>query len=140
MKLTKLFLSCIMLLALVFISSCSKDNEPTLSRLQLLTQKPWKLKSTSIAGIGSSPPASFSADDTHTFNADGGYLFDEGPTKEDASYPQTISGSWEFAENEKFIKLAYSGLTFNQEIIELNSNTLKVKFTFIFEIEETFSH
>jgi len=140
MKSLKITLVLFIVLSIALISSCSKDDEPLLSRLELLTQKPWKLKSTTIVGIGSSPPESYSADDIHTFNTDGTYLFDEGPTKEDSSDPQTVNGTWEFAEDETIIKLSYGGLTLNQEIVELTSTTLKVKFNFIFDLEETFGH
>ncbi|MEQ9415715.1 MAG: hypothetical protein RIF39_17890 [Cyclobacteriaceae bacterium] len=140
MKSFKLILALTLALTITLLSSCSKDDDPILSRLELLTQKPWKLKSTTIVGIGSSPPESTSADDLHTFNADGTYLFDEGPTKEDSSDPQTVNGKWEFAEAETIIKLSYGGLTLNQEIVELSSSTLKVKFNFIFDLEETFGH
>lgn len=140
MKSLKITLVLFIVLSIALISSCSKDDDPLLSRLELLTQKPWKLKSTTIVGIGSSPPESYSADDIHTFNTDGTYLFDEGPTKEDSSDPQTVNGTWEFAEDETIIKLSYGGLTLNQEIVELTSTTLKVKFNFIFDLEETFGH
>lgn len=140
MKPFKLILALALVLTITIISSCSKDDDPILSRLELLTQKPWKLKSTTIVGIGTSPPESYSADDIHTFNTDGTYVFDEGPTKEDSSDPQTVNGKWEFAEAETIIKLSYGGLTLNQEIVELTSTTLKVKFNFIFDLEETFGH
>ncbi len=128
-----------LIMALVFFSSC-KDDEPTLSKLELLTQKPWKLKSIAIVGFPAATPESTQADDTYTFNKDGSYIFDEGGSKEDPSDPQTVNGTWAFAENETLIKLSLGGLTLNQEILELNSNTLKVKFTLLFEIEETFGH
>lgn len=140
MKPFKLILALALVLTITLISSCSKDDDPILSRLELLTQKPWKLKSSTIVGIGTSPPESYSADDIHTFNTDGTYVFDEGPTKEDSSDPQTVNGKWEFAEAETIIKLSYGGLTLNQEIVELTSTTLKVKFNFIFDLEETFGH
>jgi hypothetical protein len=140
MKPLQLIFALSLMFTTALISSCSKDDDPILSRLELLTQKPWKLKSTTIVGIGSSPPESYSADDIYTFNADGTYLFDEGPTKEDPSDSQTTSGTWEFAEDETVIKLSYGGLTLNQEIVELTSTTLKVKFNFIFDLEETFEH
>ncbi|MBZ0247687.1 MAG: DUF5004 domain-containing protein [Cyclobacteriaceae bacterium] len=140
MKPFKLILALALVLTITIISSCSKDDDPILSRLELLTQKPWKLKSSTIVGIGTSPPESYSADDIHTFNTDGTYVFDEGPTKEDSSDPQTVNGKWEFAEAETIIKLSYGGLTLNQEIVELTSTTLKVKFNFIFDLEETFGH
>lgn len=140
MKPFKLILALALVLTITLISSCSKDDDPILSRLELLTQKPWKLKSTTIVGIGTSPPESYSADDIHTFNTDGTYVFDEGPTKDDSSDPQTVNGKWEFAESETIIKLSYGGLTLNQEIIELTNTTLKVKFNFIFDLEETFGH
>lgn len=129
-----------MIVGLALISSCSKDDESTLSKLELLTQEPWKLKSVTVVGLGSSPPESFHADDIYTFSADGVYTFDEGPTKEDPSDPQTATGSWEFAENETIIKLTTGPITLNQQIVELNTNTLKVKFNLIFDLEQTFGH
>jgi len=134
----KLFTLCLIII-LAFLSSC-KDDEPTLTRLELLTQKPWKLKTVAIFGFQASPPESTQSDDTYTFNKDGSYLFDEGGSKEDPSDPQSVNGTWEFAENESVIKLNTGGLILNQEILELNSSTLKVKFTFLIEIEETFGH
>lgn len=138
MKLLKSFL--ILSLASCFISSCSKDDDPQLSKLEYLTQKPWKLKSVNIVGIGASAPESYQLDDIYTFKTDGSYLFEEGASKGDPSDPQTITGTWEFAQNETVINLSYGGFTFNQQILELNGNTLKVKFTFILELEETFGH
>lgn len=139
MKILKISLSILLLACLVLISSC-KEDEPILSRLELLTQKPWKLKSVAIAGFPISAPESTAADDTYTFSTDGSYTFDEGSTKEEPTDPQTVTGTWEFAENETVIKLNAGGLTLNQEILELNSTTLKVKFSFIVELEQTFEH
>ncbi len=140
MKQIKLVIISSMIVGLALISSCSKDDESTLSKLELLTQEPWKLKSVTVVGLGSSPPESFHADDIYTFSADGVYTFDEGPTKEDPSDPQTATGSWEFAENETIIKLTTGPITLNQQIVELNTNTLKVKFNLIFDLEQTFGH
>ena len=133
-----LFLSAI-LLGFTLLSSCSKDDEPNLSRTELLTQKSWKLTQTAVLGI-SGPPESTAADDIYTFSADGAYTFDEGASKEDPGDPQTITGTWEFIENESKIRLTYSGLTFDQEIVELSTSKLKVKFTFLVEIENTYGH
>ena len=140
MKYTKVIFLLAAIIPATLLSSCSKDDEPILSRLELLTQKPWKLKSVTIVGIGASPPESFQADDTYTFSAAGVYTFDEGSSKEDPGDPQTATGTWEFAENESIIKLNTGGLVLSQEILELNSSTLKVKFNFIFDIEQTFGH
>lgn len=140
MKKVKLLLSVALVTSLAFISSCSKDDEANLSKKELLTQKPWKLQSTTIVGLPSSPPDSFQADDTFTFATDGTYTFDEGATKEDPSDPQTQTGTWEFAENETVIKLTYGGITINQEIVELTTSTLKVKFNFLLDFENVYSH
>lgn len=121
------------------LSSCGSDDESNLSRTELLTQKPWKLTQTAILGV-SGPPESTAADDIYTFSADGAYTFDEGSSKEDPGDPQTITGTWEFIENETKIRLVYGGLTFDQEIIELSTSKLKVKFTFFVEIENTYGH
>lgn len=137
-QLSILFPASIIIISTLF-SSCGSD-EPSLSKLELLTQKPWKLKNFSIVGLPASSPESFQADDTYTYSADGVYVFDEGATKEASNDPQTVTGSWEFAESETIIKLNSGGLQLSQEILELNSNTLKVKFNFIFDIEETFGH
>ncbi len=139
MKTLKLFLS-VFLLTVVMLSSSCKDDEPILSRLELLTQKPWKLQSVAIVGFPVSPPESTASDDIYTFSKDGSYTFDEGGTKEDPSDPQTVTGTWEFAEEETLIKLNTGGLLLNQEILELTSTKLKVKFSFIVELEETFGH
>ena len=129
-----------MIFGLALISSCSKDDEVTLSKLELLTQKTWKLKTVAIVGLGSSAPEVYQADNIYTFAVDGGYTVDEGAVKEDPSDPQTLTGSWEFAEDETIIKLNLGGLILSQQIVELTSNTLKVKYNFIFDIEETYEH
>ncbi|MCB0488751.1 MAG: lipocalin family protein [Cyclobacteriaceae bacterium] len=134
-----LFLSAT-LLGVTLLSSCSKDDEPNLSRTELLTQKPWKLTQTAIVGFGGEPPESTAADDIYTFSADGAYTFDEGASKEDAGDPQTITGTWEFLEDETKIRISYSGITLTQDIIELSTSTLKVRFNFLFDIENTFGH
>lgn len=140
MKPLKLTFTLLLLAGFAFLSSCSKDDESNLSRLELLTQKPWKLTATALLGFDAGPPESTSADDIYTFKADGSYEFDEGPTKEDASDPQTLTGTWEFRENESIIRVSYGGITLDQEILELSTTTLKVKFNFIFDIENTYGH
>lgn len=139
MKPLQLIFALSLVLTTGLISSCSKDDDPTLSRLELLTQKPWKLKSTITERNGYRTPDSYSIDDTYTYNTDGTYVYDQG-TKINSSAPQTVNRTWEFGENETIIKLSEGGDIIDQEILELSELTLKVKFFNTVDIEATFGH
>lgn len=134
-------LSIAVVAAFFALSACKDDDEPNLSRTELLTMKPWKITGIAIVGFGgATPPESFQADDTFAFNTDGTYVFNEGATKEDPADPQEITGTWEFAENETVLKITFSGITLSKDIKELSTSVLKVQYNFLIDIEETYGH
>lgn len=98
------------LIALVAVFSaaiffaCSKDDEKT--KTEMLTSGSWRMSAATVSpalqGITDlySLLPSCTKDDFTTFNANGTKVDDEGATKCDPDDPQTVNGTWEFAENE----------------------------------------
>lgn len=130
-----------LLVSLVILSSCKKDDEPNLSRTELLTQKPWKLTGIAIVGLGgATPPEDYQADDTYTFKTDGTFTINEGAIKEDPADPQERSGTWAFKENETILSISESIITIDKKIKELSTSTLKVQYNFLLDLEETYGH
>ncbi len=138
-----LFVSILALVAVA--TSCKDDDEdPQASKTELLTAKSWKQTKIKAMGVEGEPD-DCDKDDTYTFNKDKSYKQDEGATKCDPDDAQTINGTWEFNSGETSIKTTVTeggiSISFDQQILELTSSTLKVKYTiFDVEVEETFSH
>jgi Lipocalin-like domain len=143
MKPLKLLLIVLLLAGLLELSSCSKKNdEVTLTKSELLETHTWKLTKIKVSGVESAPDAC-SLDDVYTFLDTGVYKQDEGPSKCEPSDPQTTTGTWEFTSNETKIKVSYGGgavIIFEKEIVELTSTTMRLKYNFLIDIEETYTH
>lgn len=135
---TLTFLLLITCLTLFFFS-CKKD-DPELTRTDLLTLKSWKRTAVKVSGVDSQQDEC-SANDVYTFFKDASYSLDEGVTKCLPDDDQVISGNWNFVDSESKIRISFSGISlFNKEIIELTPSVLKVKFNFIVDFEETYTH
>jgi hypothetical protein len=135
---TLTFLLLITFLTLFFFS-CKKD-DPVLTRTDLLTLKSWKRTAVKVSGTDSQQDEC-SANDIYTFFKDASYSLDEGATKCLPDDDQVISGNWNFVDSESKIRISFSGISlFNKEIIELTPSVLKVKFNFIVDFEETYTH
>lgn len=100
-----------LLIALVAVFSaalffaCSKDDEKT--KIEMITSGSWRMTAATcepaIPGVGNNIfvlMESCQKDNIYTFNANGTKLEDEGATKCNPDDPQTVNGTWEFAENE----------------------------------------
>lgn len=129
---------------LLILSACKDDDDPKASKTELLTAKSWKMTKVKAMGVEGEPDAC-DKDDTYTYNTDKSYKQDEGATKCDSDDPQTLTGTWSFNSSETIITstVVESGISisYDQEIIELSSSTLKVKYTiFGIEAEVTYSH
>ncbi len=144
---TKNFLILLFAVAsLVVFQSCGDDDDVTekKSKTELLTSGTWKLSSAKMFGV-SSPPEDCTADDVHTFQVTGTYLFDEGASKCDPEDEQSYSGTWELTSNETVITIDLPDmeLTLNQTILQLTKDKLRVKYNIPIleiEIEETYVH
>jgi hypothetical protein len=137
----KLLLSLTIVSLLGFSSCKDKDEEPSKSRTELLTNAKWQLiagtivppitidlfgQTITISDIfdleGSEP---CSKDDLQIFNADGTITNDEGPSKCDAADPQTTSGGkWKLLESDSKLQII-DGDTTLISITELSATTLK---------------
>lgn len=135
---TLIFLFALISLTLLF-SSCKKD-DPELTKTDLLTLKSWKRTALKVSGVDSQQDEC-SSNDIHTFFKDASYSLDEGATKCLPDDDQVISGNWNFVDGESKIRISFSGISlFNKEIIELTPSVLKVRFNFIVDFEETYTH
>ena len=114
---------------IVLISSCKKDDEPKISKTELLagtTSKSW----IQIAGKEngsdefSSLPTCYK-DDILVFRTDKSYEWNEGATKCDPGDPQVyITGNWAFKSDETVIQLREGEARIN----ELTATTLRITY------------
>jgi hypothetical protein len=129
----------LVLSSLLFISSCSKKNDPAPSRDQLLaTAKGWKLTNVTLTSSANVTQTIFSsiptcvADNIIYFKSTGAYLEDEGASKCDSTDPQTVeSGTWKFNTDKTVITVTSSDPTnpdiASQTIASLTATTLVIK-------------
>jgi len=132
--------------------SCNKDDNyndqtpPT--KTELLTAGPWKRTALisnpaydwNANGVSATDVLSImfpcEKDNFDTFKTNGTVETDEGPTKCNASDPQTWTATWVFADNET--KLIFDGFD-EYTLIELTATTLKYESTFE-ETGVTYTH
>jgi hypothetical protein len=134
------------------IPACKKDNDkndnPPKTKTELLTTGYWKR-----TALISSPAYDWNADGTfdtnilntmkacekdnfETYKTNGMVETNEGPTKCDASDPQTWAVTWTLADNEA--KMIWDG-TDEYTLLELTATTLKFQSTFV-ENGVTYTH
>jgi len=134
-KLVKPLFTVLLLGAVVFISSCDKDDEPKpKTKTELISAHPWKItkfKVTQGTASFEDAPEACQGDDTETFEADGDYKFDEGATKCDPDDPQSGTGTWTFNSGETVLIISGGGLSLNYTILELTETTMRLKWDFI---------
>lgn len=133
----------LLVFVLLLLSACSKEddssattNTPQASKKELLTTKPWKYKSWTVApGLKDSLGNTFidyyaylpqcEKDDIITFATTGSVTIDEGPSKCDENDPQEQINVWSFSNNEG--KLNMGGFVYN--ITTLTSTEMVLTFT-----------
>lgn len=142
-KLVKPFLTVFMLGAVVFISSCDKDDEPKpKTKTELLTAQNWKVVKLKVDGQEGQPEDCY-GDNVYTFETDGDFRMQEN-TKCDPADPSSITGTWQFKSNEAVLSISQSlgggaSFTIDQQILELTETTFKVSYEFFgIAIEETY--
>ncbi|MCX8019331.1 MAG: lipocalin family protein [Chitinophagaceae bacterium] len=119
MKNISLFL---LTLFLIGISSCKKDKQK--SKTELLVQASWKLSNVKANGndVTSSIPACL-RDNILTFEANGSGNVNEGPTKCNASDPNTYSITWSFRNGETQIQINPAIIPGGSDIFSLDKLT-----------------
>lgn len=133
----------LLFLAALALGSCKKNdsNSPTPSKTDLLTAKNWRItadKTVNTVGSVSSTDDNYATspacerDNFIKFNTDKKAVYDEGATKCDTSDPQTASAAWDF--NSDATKLTFtdpsgSGLSIQEDILELTATTLRLRTT-----------
>jgi len=122
-------LSVAIILAIVGLSSCHKDN-PQPSKMDLISAKTWKLTGATISGTDVF--SSFDncvKDNLITFAKNGTYTEDEGATKCNQSDPQTTVAQWSFQKSETEIDVSYPDNTVEKlTIVSLSATTLSVTY------------
>ncbi len=141
-KLIKPLFTVLMLGAVVFISSCDKDDEPKpKTKTELISAHVWKMTRLKLGTLEGDPETCL-ADDSYEYKIDFEYRFSEGATKCDPDFPTTITGTWEFKSNETILAVSQteSGvtITLNYTILELTEDKLRLKFDFASEVEATY--
>jgi hypothetical protein len=130
MKLNKIYLSAFVIAATA-ISSCSKDDEPTMSKTELLTSHGWIASKAEISydgktyDITSSWFEECSTDNTITFSKTGGYSEDSGTdTCNGDEFEAT--GTWSWKSNETILSLVIDGDTEDLTLMSIDSKNIKV--------------
>jgi len=125
MKLTLLLL----VPALFFGCKKSKNDTPK-TKTDLITQASWKFDNATVGGFDvSSFLQTCQKDNTITLAANGSGVVDEGATKCNASDPQTVNFSWNFASNETVLHVStilFTGGSSDFNIVTLTETQLVV--------------
>jgi len=137
--------------------SCKKNEDTSDSasktKTELLTTGTWKYIGATVNPAydyygGGTPVTNIfdimkacEKDDFETYQTNGTWEYNEGPSKCDPSYPQVFSLPWGFADNETKLLLGGDEHT----ILELTATTLKLRYTFedagvIYTEEDTYEH
>jgi hypothetical protein len=118
---------------IVLISSCKKDDEPSVPRSELLagkTSKSWK--QTAGKENGSDYFSAYDdcdKDDLYVFRANKNFELNEGASKCDPDYPQIYDeGTWELKTNDTVIKILGDDSDLEASIVELTNTTLRIKY------------
>ena len=137
--------------------SCKKDNDnnnTNKTKTELLTAGPWKRTALvsnpaydwNADGISATDVLSImfpcEKDNFDTYKTNGIMETDEGPTKCNASDPQTWTTTWALIDNES--KILYDG-SYDYTLVEVTETTLKLRGTFeengvTYTHDETYSH
>ncbi|MBC6493199.1 hypothetical protein BC349_19260 [Flavihumibacter stibioxidans] len=115
----------------VLLSACSKnDDSPAKTKTELLTASLWKIASVGVDldknGTVDLPYSleTCEKDNTFKFNTNGTGISDEGPTKCDASDPQTEDFTWAFKSGETILYIAIpNSLISGDTVIKTLDNT-----------------
>lgn len=136
--------------ALLFATSCKKDDPVTPDKVGLLTGGSWKLSAmtvdpaidwfgTPVTNVFPQLPGCLK-DDLTIFKTNGTVNYDEGPSKCDPNDPQTTSGTWTFNPEQTVLSITTDGETTSWDIKNLTSTTVTADFELIEEgITYTFS-
>ncbi|GAA4378683.1 DUF5004 domain-containing protein [Hymenobacter koreensis] len=126
------------LLAAATLSSCEKDKVKPKSKTELITGKDWIMTAETVSPAIETEDgrmvtdlfaekASYDRDDFIRFDQPDVYKLDEGATKQNPQLPQSYSGTWSFANEEKVLNTKLqsqtTGNSFN--LLEVGENTLK---------------
>ncbi|MFT3907896.1 MAG: DUF5004 domain-containing protein [Ferruginibacter sp.] len=126
-----IFLSCFVFITLVLIlSSCKKSDPAPVDVAAMLQGKTWKLSAVAINPADNGVTDLYSTiepcnrDNTFKFNAGNVFLIDEDATKCDPSYPQTVTGTWNYDSSTKILSTStvYMGSTSNMGYVVTNIN------------------
>ena len=104
---TILFKTFSLILAAGSLTACGKDDAPTKTKTQLITQAAWKFESEGIdmdkngtIEVPTGEVEDCNKDDVFTFNTGGTGTRDEGGTKCDVADPQSEPFVWQFKNSE----------------------------------------
>jgi hypothetical protein len=143
-KTTRVFAIGFLFAAVLVSGACSKsDSTPAKTKTQLLTTSSWKLTAHTVNpamdldGDGQKDDTDVfalgyeacSKDDTYSFHTDFTGIVDEGPTKCDASDPQSTPVEWLFKNNETVLQIKQDIIALDFTIVELTETTLKVTYS-----------
>lgn len=120
MKKIKSLLVLFILGSLFLFSSCSKDDDPTLTKTQLLTQNTWKYSS----GTSTDP----TAQSLLALLTGSEYIFKSDKTYTSIFFTLSTNGKWEFSTDETKLILD-KGTTeeTSSDIVKLDGTTLELK-------------
>jgi hypothetical protein len=127
----KIFLTIAITAAVIlFMSSCKKTAETEEDQTAMLMNKDWKVVASivnpayyGVTDLYAVSPSCWK-DNTSRFNPNNVFIAEEGPTKCNASDPQTTVGTWSYNTSTK--RLIFDGPDHEElDVIELTSSLLK---------------
>ena len=148
----KLYNTLLFLAFTLILFSCKKNSTNSNSPVQLLTQQSWKLTAQRWNLNNSGWLDSYQnqpvcrRDNIITYYSDFNLINDEGPTKCNSLDPQIFkTATWNFFSNNSKILITEAAGTFSYEILQLDTQTLKLLYKDssaqqISLSETTFSH
>ena len=132
--------ACLALMAVsgtLMLTQCKKPDNGN-SKVKLLTSASWKYKEAGIDadnnGTAETPiPAgnlqSCDTDNTITFKTDTTGVLDEGPTKCDATYPQTTAFKYSFNASTNVINFStaiFAGISGEAKVLDLSATQMRI--------------
>ncbi|SFP72377.1 hypothetical protein SAMN04515668_0131 [Hymenobacter arizonensis] len=131
----------LLLLFCIGLTACKKGQDPSApSKTELLTTNNWRLAASTVVSVSKGVSTTVDAyatipacerDNFIRFRPDQSMVYDEGPTTCNPTFSQTVTSSWNWADNERTLALGTHivGATVPYEVIEFTAGTLRLRYT-----------
>ncbi len=128
----KLYINALLLVAVLFIAGCSKDNSGTPSLTEkdkILVQYPWKLVNVTDLNGKAIPTNQLNAQTQYIPLLDIEFVVGNKVYAKDAALQVQNGGTWYLKENNQFLEVDVVGFKGNFGVNELSNARMKLKST-----------